>query len=480
MAVLINDNRTGMLLRRRTEAGEEGKPRPAFHPPVRKRAAHRLAFIGIWLFTLLLYVRPAELAPGVFSAFPIVKIIAIITPLVYLSSKLMRRERMMNWTIELKMVLVIGALGVLMLPFAHAKEDTINVLSETFSKVIIIFALMIWLTDNRPRLRSLIYLVVICVTALAAGAVRSYLAGEFNEISGRIEGKVGGIFSNPNDLATSFCMLLPLAVALALARKGVTRYLLFACAGLMCVSTILTFSRGGFLGLAAVSVLLFWKLSRQHRLRTMAVATLVLAGVLVMLPGGYTQRLTTIFQIEQDETGSAQERKQVLIRAANLALRRPIFGIGMGNFHHHSIRELRAHNSYLEIAAELGWGGLLAYLVMIGAPLRSLRRLEKESREADEAATRNETWLLSVGLQGAFVAYLVCSMFSSIQYDWFIYYPVAWAVALRLIRQTELLGSSADQTANAILVRKQKGRGQLWQQRALPGRSSQLSLLERR
>jgi putative inorganic carbon (HCO3(-)) transporter len=154
------------------------------------------------------------------------------------------------------------------------------------------------------------------------------------------------------------------------------------------------------------------------------------------MPGGYGNRIATIFNAEQDQTGSAQERRQLMERAASVAIRRPIVGVGMGNFHTYSIHEKKAHNAYLEIAAELGVAGLVAYLIVIFAPLRSLRRIERQT-SGRRSKSEQEMYWLSVSIQAAFIAYIVCSLFASIQYLWYLYYTAAYAVALRQIYAAE-------------------------------------------
>jgi hypothetical protein len=47
-------------------------------------------------------------------------------------------------------------------------------------------------------------------------------------------------------------------------------------------------------------------------------------------------------------------------------------------------------------------------------------------------------YYLSIGVQAAIVAYIVCSLFSSIQYYWYLYFPVAYAVSLNRIREFEM------------------------------------------
>lgn len=404
------------------------------------RNSHRLAFVCLLLFTLLLYVRPNDLFPGIFGALPIAKFAMLGALLAYLVSKLARGESLTVWPLELKMLLVIVALAIGLLPAAVAPLETINVLTDQFLKVICVFILMINLLTTRRRLRALLGLLVVCGSVMGMDAVRRYLAGEFTLSNSRIEGYVG-IFSDPNDLAAGLDILLPLAIVLALTtRRKPIRLLFFACAAVLGIGTLATFSRGGFLGLIVAGGLLVWKLSRGHRVRTVLITTLMLTVFLVAMPGNYRERLATIFNPEADKTTSAQERQKVLKNAAQVAARRFIVGVGMGNFTLYSIKDLKAHNSYLEILAELGVVGLVAYLILMLRPLRSLQRIEAASAH-DSALPRSrdsrEFYCLSVGLEGAILSYMVCSFFLSLEYFWHIYYPVACAIALRQIHAVE-------------------------------------------
>jgi putative inorganic carbon (HCO3(-)) transporter len=404
----------------------------------RSVAAHgtcKAAFAGVYLFTLLLYARPNDLFPAL-GTFPLVKIVAISITLIYLFSKIQAGKGITLWANEIAMLFIIALLGLLFLPISASPNDSYTVLTDPYLKTVLIFILMINLIDTRRRLLALWKLVVICGAVLGLGAIKSYAKGEFTLHGLRIEGLVGGIFGNPNDLATALDLLLPFAIVLAMLSKGPARLLYLLCAAAMAIGVLVTFSRGGFLGLVALGVVLLWKLGRGRRMKTILTAALVCGVMYGLTPGGYGNRMTTIFNIEQDQTGSAQERRALMELAASMALRRPIVGIGMGNFHIYSFHEKEAHNSYLEIAAELGVVGLLAYLCLIFKPMISLRRIEHDSvkRQSPEA---NEMYWLSVCLQGAFVAYMVCSFFASIQYLWYLYYTAAYAVALRQIHAAE-------------------------------------------
>jgi O-antigen ligase len=438
--VLNSQRRPGALFKRRAKSpnviGQGGEVAlPLTSDAGATRGKHWLAFAGVYLFTLMLYARPNDLLPAL-GAFPLVKIVAISVLLIYIGSKISAGDRLSVWTLEMTMLVVIAMLGLLFMPVAVSPKDSLDMLTEIYLKTVIIFILMVNLIDTRQRLFSMWKLVVICGAAIGVGSIKSYMKGEFTAQGLRIEGLVGGIFGNPNDLATALNLLLPFAVALTLISKGFARLFYLGCAVVLTVGVLVTLSRGGFLGLIATGGALLWKLGRGRRLKAILGGALICGFLFSVMPGGYGNRIATIFNAEQDQTGSAQLRSELMKRAASIAINRPIIGVGMGNFHIYSIREKGAHNAYLEIAAELGAMGLIAYLVVIFAPLRSLRRIERQTIGRRSKSEREMYWL-SVCIQAAFITYMVCSFFSSIQYLWYLYYTAAYAVALRQVHAAE-------------------------------------------
>jgi O-antigen ligase len=469
---------------------------------------HKLAFAGLFLFTFLLYARPNEALPGVFGDFPIVKIVAIACLLAYLLSKISSGERLTIWPTELKMVLLIALLGFASIPLSAAPQDGMKVMTDVFLKVVAIFILMINLIDTRERLQKMMKLVVIAGSVLAIFAIGNYLAGKFvvtdKQVGIRIAGVVGGIFGNPNDLAISLALLVPLALGLALMSRGTSRLFYLICSGLLSLGVILTFSRGGFLGLAAMGLVLLKRFGRQHRAATALAVVFVVLFFTVAMPVGYSERISSIFEGGNDPTGSIRARRELLQRATYLAVSHPVIGLGIGNFHIYSIREQRAHNSYLEISAELGVLGLIAYLIMLFSPLRRLRAIQREyqpdrdrsgadrdrsgadrdrsgadrdrsgadrhrsgaDRDRPAAAhrrqevtggSRTEMYYLSGAVYACLVGYVVCSFFGSLQYLWFVYYPLAYAVAIRRIHL-------AEQKSTVPLAEAPQTSGLLWQQ----------------
>jgi O-antigen ligase len=460
-----------------------------------EKEKQRLAYLATLVFSALLYLRPHEIYPSIFGVLPLPKIFAIVSISAYLIARLRAGERITIWPIELKLIFFIFFLGVLFTPMAASPGMSIDKLNDPFSRVVMIFFLMINLVDTRKRLRQLISVVVLCGVPLGLAAIKSFFNGEFTLKGLRIVGLGEGLFGNPNDLAICLNMLLPLTIVLGLTCRGLTRLIFLGSAFVMAAGIMCTYSRGGFLGLIFSLLFMLWKLSRRKRIRTMILVFVSVAVLLPVLPGSYGKRVLTIFDSDSDTTGSSNDRKELLIAGVNLAMNHPIIGVGVGNFPIYSIHDLVAHNSYVEIAAELGVFGLLAYLLVILLPLRSLGRLEKvvglelfkldtgpqvlgqaarpgvfrlggganDSKEnGDEATTdARELYFIIVGVRSTLIAYLVVSFFGSIEYLWYLYYPVAYAISLGIIYRLEKYGKSEEPARNGILMQGGNERGSL-------------------
>jgi len=427
---------------------------------------HEIAYLGTVLFTALLYLRPNELFPEIFGTLPIIKFVAIMALLAYTFGKLSSGEPLTIRTIEVKMIVVMVLLCLILMPLSTAPGEGWDLFNEVYSKVVLIFVLMANLVDTRKRLIYMFNVIIAGGIWIAYYAIQIYREGEqvLHAKGGltRIAGVGGGMFGNPNDLANALDMLIPVAVVMGLNRKGLVRYLYFGFAILFSISVLITYSRGAFLGLVALGAFLAWKLGRGKRFQ-MIIAVAVVSGILtVASPGGFGNRIATIFGGgKADKTRSSTQRRDLLIRAFNLAKVHP-FGVGLANYHIYSLDEEKAHNAYLEISVELGLLGFLAYLIFNIAPIIKLRRFERELGEPTTDQER-EAYYFGIGLQGTLIAYLVCSFFASVQYYWFLYYPVAHTIAFCRIYQREKLSSeTAFAPTQDSQTYKAKG-GTLWQ-----------------
>src|SRR5215204_7522368 len=278
------------------------------------------------------------------------------------------------------------------------------------------------------------WLSLLMAFVLSYQALDLYTKGEFLAEGYRSGADIGGMFGNPNDLALHLVTMIPLAVCLGIASKSkIMRLVYFTMATVFVSANFVTYSRGGFLGLLAASVVLAWKLGRKNRLNVMVASGFVGLLVILLAPGNYGLRILSIFIPGLDPVGSSDQRRELLERSIIVTLRNP-WGIGIGNFPIVGIHNLVSHNAFTQVSSELGILGLAAYLIFMISPFRKLGAIERTISAKNEY---DWFYYLSIGLQASIIGYMVSSFFGAVAYNWFIYYLIAYAVAFRRIYQIE-------------------------------------------
>jgi len=394
------------------------------------RRGHAVSFIGLFLFTMLVFVRPYELSPWLALMPRIALITAIATLLVFIPTQLGLENRLTVRTREVNLVLLLLLLCLISVPLATDKLLAWNGFVD-YSKVVVMFVVMVNVTRTEKRLKALLVLILLVSVALSVAAIKDYQAGNLALGGKRIEGMIGGLFDNPNDLALHLVTLFPISIGLALGSRGLAAKLVyFATAFILLGGTVVTFSRGGFLGLIFVFGTLAWTLGRKNR-SLVAVAMILLITLFLMLaPGAYRERLRTT----DDESATA--RTAELKRSIFLAVRHPVFGIGMGNFIVYSDTEHSTHNAYTQVASELGLTAGVVYVLFLLAALKRVRQMPNP-KEVDKK--KRALPYLAIGLQAGLIGYMVTSFFASVAYLWYAYYLVGYAVCVSRLYENSLI-----------------------------------------
>ncbi len=398
------------------------------------RNGHTLTYVGLYLFSILVLYRPYELIASLSFLSATAFYFALATLLIYIPTQFTTEGSFTAFSTEVKCILLLALISLVTMPVAKSPGVAWDMFNDTFSKAVVMFIVMVNVLRTRRRLMGLMWLSLSVGLLLSYTALDMYMRGELNAEGYRVKVDIGGMFSNPNDMALHLVMMTPLAVCLALASKNaLARWIYFAMAALFVGANTVTFSRGGFLGLVAVSVVLIWKLARKSRLNV-SIAAIFFGGLFVLLaPGNYGVRILSIFGLAADPVGSSDQRRELLERSIIVSLRNP-WGIGIGNFPIVGVHNLVTHNAYTQVSSELGLLGLAAYLVFMISPFRKLGAIERQLFAKDR---HDWFYYLSIGLQASIVGYMVSSFFVSVAYNWFIYYLIAYAVAFRRIYQIE-------------------------------------------
>ncbi|MBA3242036.1 MAG: O-antigen ligase family protein, partial [Acidobacteria bacterium] len=345
------------------------------------RRAHALTYAGLFLFTAVLFFRPYEFLPLPKN---LAYWFAVLTLAVFLPSQLAAERTLTARPREVNLVLLLCGAALLSIPLAKGSRlEAWNTFSDVFIRAMLVFVVIINAVRTERRLKGLMLLSLGSGCVLAAGALNNYRLGNLTVEGYRVEGVIGGMFENPNDMALHLVTMLPFAVALLFGSRGVLRKLFFgACAALMMAGMVVTFSRGGFLAMVAAFLTLAWTLGRRNRAAVVALACVTLVAFLLLAPGNYAGRIFSIFDRSYDAFGSADARQALLQRSILVALRNPLFGVGMGNFQFVSFRNQVTHNTYTQVAAEMGMVALVIYTMFVLTPLRHLRRIVRETFDA--------------------------------------------------------------------------------------------------
>jgi O-Antigen ligase len=302
-----------------------------------------------------------------------------------------------------------------------------------FSKALVAWVLTFLVITSFARLRRIIYIQSASVAVIA---VVSVLKGRSHP---RLEGVIGGIYSNPNDLAFAIVLSLPFCFAFLLSTRSIPRKAAWAGAMLvMCTALFMTASRAGFIDLLVTGAVCLWLFGVKGKRIHLIVAAAVVAVVVGLTAGGRLKDRFFAISGEDLDTGmevsahgSYEQRRLLMIESLQGVAHYPL-GIGLGNFANYSGTWREVHVSYLQIAVEGGVGAFVLYLLFFGrgfGNLRRLRRLPSYDAEID---------LFSGALYGSLIGFVVGAFFAPEAYQYFPYFAVAYtSVLLAIAKERE-------------------------------------------
>ena len=408
-----------------------------------------LPFWALLAFTFVLLLSPQAQYPAL-QPLHLAKLTALLALLAHAYNSLAMGRPFAAMVPAMWYVALLVGWAVLTLPFSYWAGGSLSFMLNTWFKTLVVFVLLANVIDSLPKLRKVSWGLVLMAVPLAWTTLRNFASGV--TMGGeRVLGYESGLTGNPNDMALMLNLILPFAVALFLYSKKTMHRLLLAGIILMLVGAIIaTFSRAGFLALAFIFMIYMWRLRRRPE-RIWAPVALVLAlASLPLLPASYSDRLTTITNVESDETGSAQVRLRDLKVAAAFTLQHPLVGAGIGQ-NILAMNEMRGdewlkvHNVYLEYSTELGLPGLILFLLLFRACFRNTRDAMQRSETMPGG---EELYYLAEALRVSLFAFALEAVFHPVAYNFYFYYIAGLAIALPAIcrAQEQRVGEASGTT----------------------------------
>jgi len=399
------------------------------------------------------------------------------------NSLILRRERLrIDWVLSMMLVFLLALLASSLAAKDHAiAADRI----ATFAlEGLVLYLLIVNVVRTQTTLKRVIWVMLIVGGLLGAlslyqavtgsyeqqfgGLAQRNLRFEIEELGGpkalkagqvappirrveRAEGPIG----DPNIFALIMVVLLPLAFFRYRGESSrLLRWAALGAAGLILAGVLLTYSRGAFVALVLTVVIM--TIMRYFKFSHVVMAVAALALLVVLINPAYYKRVGTIAAAKSLFSSETTVRADSAIRGRTTEMLaalltfvdHPILGVGPGQYSpFYSMeyqtqpgiafkqldRPRRAHNLYLELAAETGLIGVTVFMVIAIGLLYQLHRARRRWIEArpDLAALATAFWL-------SIVAYLGASIFLQLSHERYYWFLLALAgAALHVFRSEE-------------------------------------------
>jgi probable O-glycosylation ligase (exosortase A-associated) len=393
-------------------------------------------YFGLSLYTVFLYVRPGDF----FSAlvpFHVTRLTAVITLLVMVFRRTVNKEPIYKRCQQANLLTMLGLIMFFSITTSIWKGNSINQFLD-FLKLYISFFLVINLISSVKQFNRIVWIMVLSGLFLGITSIINYshAAGTTNDY--RASAIVGGVFSNPNDLALGFLILIPFAYFLFVQSRAIFTKILFGFSSVIFLfGIVLTKSRGGALGLLGVALFLF--LRSKSKIKSAVVLSLLVFLFFAFAPADYVERIKSIPTSHKEDINTIS-RFDAWKAGISMMMTRPL-GVGIGNFGEafvlyrpaDAIDDPRmrrvAHNMFIQIGGEIGIFGLLIFLLLLISALRNLNHTKRKlirfkSKEASYISYLSDATFLSL------IGFSICGLFLSQAYNWIFYYFIGFSVVL--------------------------------------------------
>jgi O-antigen ligase len=263
--------------------------------------------------------------------------------------------------------------------------------------------------------------------------------------------RLGHLYNyDANDLATLIATAMPLGLYFALAhRRSALRMLAVVGLAVLAVGLIRAGSRGGFLAFLAVTAFVLLGFTTIAARSRVAGLVAILAVACATASDHYWTQMQTLVHADQDYNMTSDAgRMKIWERGLGYMVDHPVLGVGVNNFavaegtisplarlqdRGIGVRWSAAHNSFIQVGAELGIPGLLLFVGLIASAFASLRRVARHVLGASPAPLASDVSRLAQTLMAALVGFVVGAFFLSLAYADILYTLAALAVAVEKV-----------------------------------------------
>lgn len=403
-----------------------------------RSAATSFGFVVTMIYFFFEYGRPQDHISLLGALRPGLILIALLT--ILLASNWSRLR--VAASIQTSRMLALLVLLAIHVPFAVNNGRAYQT-TQAFLLFVILFVSVIVYVDTLERLRLFLkyWILLMCYIAV-------------NGIFGG--GSAGSSFlTDENDFALLMNMMLPFSVFLFFYEKQKLTKIFYLLASLLCIASIVaSFSRGGFIGLVVVALVVWLTSTRKVLLLSVGVIlTVIILNLQITHPGTtvagatYWEEMTTITD-DSTKDYNKDSRVELWKSGWDMFLDYPL-GVGPQNypvrlpeyqteyFSERSMWGKAAHSLWFTLLPELGIPGTLLYLSLLLANIRDIRYLKKkpaDGRDIDRLA-----YFLSLAFATSLAGFLASGTFLSV-----LYYPHYWYLAAMIVTTKKIVDATVE------------------------------------
>ena len=384
---------------------------------ITKTTFNRFWFYSITILLFIQYIRPQDLVGGPLKGLPLFLPVAGIVFLFFVISK--EKYKILNFS-QIRIILLFLLWTVLFIPFSQSPNRVIKGLSDFLPLLPFIFSvpLLIGNVEILKRMINtlIILMVFISIVGLATGGGRYNLFG------------LGNFLTDPNDFSLYMVFMLPFCFFMFLYEKrNKIIKLCYAIATLLSItSIIISYSRGGFLGMLCV-ILVMWFFSPNRKL-TASVGAIILVGIMLFSSTQWKEVASSSFDTQQS---TAQTRLTTWKVSLRVFVNNPL-GIGMYNIPNTMYKYADAwenperwwgdvnHSFWLTFLAE---GGIIGFCLVMVLLFQNFR----DSIIMTKIKPLNDDYIfmkyLGYSFIGSLIGFCASSTFLTVSY-----YPHIWYI----------------------------------------------------
>jgi putative inorganic carbon (hco3(-)) transporter len=389
----------------------------------------------VYILVVFIYLNFSDVLEIAFGIPDANKVLVAIVAISILGSRAVIRNQPLHFRRTEIMIAVYFLVSTSSIFFSGGTDGIISEFVDT-AKDLMILIIIVQISDEEEAFNKMQWLLILSAAFLSALTVYQMLSGDVsNNFYGFANAPVHqitdgfdstrptGPLEDPNFYSQILLMVVPLAVYRAIGETSFNKKMVaLVCLVLIIAAIIFTYSRSSLVMMLIVGFLII----RERRLNVYKIAglaVLVYIMFIPILPAGYSERLFTITDIfqssEQQTERSFIGRTSEMIVAVQMFQDNPLFGVGYTSYEDNyldystklglddRLESREAHSLYLEMAAETGLIGIIAFGSMILTIFLMMHKSRKQLIEIQRPDLI--PWL--IGLQYGLMAYLFTSLF---------------------------------------------------------------------